>query len=95
MSAHLPDAGNASLISSGTVATATTATTAMGVINEYAVVIGLLVSIVSLIVGICFKISASRKEALYREEESKRAQQQLEALTELVKDAVSQRQDQQ
>lgn len=93
MSAHLPDAGNASLISSGTAATATAATTVIGVINEWAVVIGLLVSIISLIAGVWFKISASRKEALYREEESKRAQQQLEALTELVKDAVSQRQD--
>ena len=93
MSAHLPDAGNASLISSGTVATATTATTAMGVINEWAVVIGLLVSVVSLIVGICFKVSASRKEALYRKEEAKRAQQQFEALAELVKTAVSKDQD--
>lgn len=90
MSVHLPDAGNASLISSGTLATATTTTSVLGVINEWAVLIGLLVSVISLIAGIWFKVSASRKEAEFREAESKRAQQQIDALTKLVKSAVGQ-----
>lgn len=93
MSAHLPDAANANIIGSGATAATVATTSAMGVINEYAVVIGLLVSLISLIAGICFKISASRKEderraeeLAHRAEEAKRqAQQQMDALAEMVK----------
>lgn len=91
MSVHLPDVGNATIIGSGTTATAVVTTTVMGVINEYAIVIGLIVSLISLIVGVCFKISASRKEALRYEEElrhraleAERSRQQLDALTVMV-----------
>lgn len=91
MSAHLPDAANANIIGSGATAATVATTSALGVINEYAVVIGLAVSLVSLVAGICFKISASRKEELrrkeelaYRTEEAKRAQQQMDALAAMV-----------
>jgi len=91
MSAHLPDAANANIIGSGATAATVATTSAMGVINEYAVVIGLLVSLISLIAGICFKISASRKEderraeeLAHRAEEAKRQAQQLEALAAMV-----------
>jgi len=91
MSAHLPDAANANIIGSGATAATVATTSAMGVINEYAVVIGLLVSLISLIAGICFKISSSRKEderraeeLAHRAEEAKRQAQQLEALAAMV-----------
>mgnify|MGYP000020550380 CR=1 FL=1 len=91
MSAHSLDAANANIIGSGATAATVATTSALGVINEYAVVIGLLVSIISLIAGICFKISSSRKEALlreeelrYREQEAERARQQFDALAKMV-----------
>lgn len=105
MSAHLPDAANANIIGSSATGAVVATTSAMGVINEWAVVIGLMVSIVSLIVGIGFKIAANRKEAArrdeelkYREAESKRAQQQIDALTAMVesvitRDGIERRQD--
>jgi len=105
MSVHLPDATNASITVSGTTGVTVAATSAMGVINEWAVVIGLVISLMSLIVGVCFKVSASRKEAArrdeelkYREAESKRAQQQIDALTAMVesvitRDGIERRQD--
>ena len=97
MSAHLPDATNANIIVSSTTGATVAATSAMGVINEYAVVIGLAVSLISLIAGICFKISSSRKEELRREEElmfraeeAKRAQQQIDALAAMVQSIANQ-----
>lgn len=99
MSAHLPDAANANIIGSGATAATVATTSAMGVINEYAVVIGLLVSLISLIAGICFKISASRKEderraeeLAHRAEEAKRQAQQLEALAAMVESIANQSQ---
>lgn len=97
MSAHSLDAGNATIYGSGATAATVTTTGAMGVINEYAVIIGLFVSIVSLIAGICFKISANRKEELRyreelkrREEEAKRASQQIDAIAVMVESMKSQ-----
>ena len=91
MSGHSLDAANANIIGSGATAATVATTSALGVINEYAVVIGLLLSVVSLIAGVCFKISASRKEDVrraeelaLRAEEAKRQAQQLEALTAMV-----------
>ena len=91
MSGHSLDAANANIIGSGATAATVATTSALGVINEYAVVIGLLLSVVSLIAGVCFKISASRKEDVrraeelaIRAEEAKQQAQQLEALTAMV-----------
>lgn len=91
MSAHLPDAANANIIGSGATAATIAGTSALGVINEYAVALGLVLSVVSLVAGICFKISANRKEELrrkeelaYRTEEARRAQQQMDALAAMV-----------
>lgn len=92
MPENLSNAANASIIGSGATAATVVTTSAMEIINEYAIVVGLAVSIVSLIAGIFFKISASRKEDArraeelkHRFEEAKRAQQQIEALSEMVK----------
>ena len=105
MSAHLPDATSASITVSGTTAVTVSATSAIGVINEYAVVIGLIVSILSLLAGVYFKLSSSRKEALLREEDLKRAKleaearrQEFDALTHMVeslitRDGIERRQD--
>ena len=105
MSAHLPDATSANIIVSSTTGATVAATSAMGVINEYAVVIGLIVSIVSLVAGICFKISSSRKEEIrrleelaYRAEEARQSRMQLHALASMVesvitRDGIERRQD--
>lgn len=92
MPENLSNAANASIIGSGATAATVVTTSAMEIINEYAIVVGLAVSIVSLMAGIFFKISASRKEDArraeelrHRVEEAKRAQQQIEALSEMVK----------
>lgn len=106
MSAHLPDATSASITVSGTTGATVAATSAMGVINEWAVIIGLIISLISLVAGVCFKISASRKEALLREEDLKRARleaetrrREFDALTHMVesiitRDGIERRQDQ-
>lgn len=98
MSAHSLDAGNATILGSGATAATVTTTGAMGVINEYAVIIGLFVSIVSLIVGVCFKISANRKEELRykeelrrRDEEAKRTREQIDALASMVESIAQSR----
>lgn len=92
MSEHLPDASNATIIGSGTTGATVAGATAMGWINEYAVVIGLVLSLVSLIVGICFNISASHKRELLqreallrREEEARLTRLQIDALTEMIR----------
>lgn len=105
MSAHLPDAANANIIGSGATAATVATTSAIGLINEYAVVIGLLVSIISLVAGICFKISSSRKEEIRREEElahraeeARQSRMQIDALAAMMesvitRDGIERRQD--
>ena len=61
MSVHTQNVGNVGITSSGGIAVATTASGAVGWINENAVIIGLTLSLVSLLVGIYFKIRSERK----------------------------------
>jgi len=61
MSVHTPDAGNVGITSSGGIAVATTASGAVGWLNENAVIIGLVLSFVSLVIGVYFKIRSERK----------------------------------
>ncbi len=62
MSVHTPNAGNAGITSSGGIAVATTASGVVGWINENAIVIGLSLSVISLIVGMVFKIISERRD---------------------------------
>lgn len=105
MSAHSLDATSVNLIGSGATAATVAGTSLMGVINEYAVVLGLGISIVSLIAGFCFKVSASRKEEIrreeelaYRAEEARQSRLQIDALAAMVesvitRDGIERRQD--
>ena len=61
MSVHTQNVGNVGITSSGGIAVATTASGAVGWLNENAVIIGLTLSLVSLLVGIYFKIRSERK----------------------------------
>ena len=67
-----PNAGNAALTVSGTTGVMTTVSGASQWVNENAVVIGLSISVLSLLVGLMFQISTvrwrSRQEAQNREE---------------------------
>lgn len=68
MSVHTPDAGNVGITSSGGIAVVSTASGAIGWINENAMLIGLGLSLVSLIIGVVFKILAGiRSERHHRE----------------------------
>lgn len=96
MSAHLPDAGNASIIGSGTTAATVTATSAMGWINEYAVFIGLLISFVALVSGVFFNIVSNRKREALRAEDLRRANEEIrmrrmefDALTAMVESVIT------
>tara|TARA_R110000782_G_scaffold169345_1_gene261249 strand:+ start:265 stop:603 length:339 start_codon:yes stop_codon:yes gene_type:complete len=81
MSGRIPDVGNVGITSSGGVAIATTASGAAGWINENAIYIGLAISIISLIVGVIFKIMAGiRSERHHKERMFEEAQQNAKAL---------------
>lgn len=56
MSVNTPNAGNVGITSSGGIAVATTASGAVGWINENAIIIGLGLSALSLIIGVVFKV---------------------------------------
>ena len=68
MSVHTPDAGNVGITSSGGIAVATTARGAVGWINENAMLIGLGLSLVSLIIGVVFKIMAGIRAERHHKE---------------------------
>lgn len=68
MSVHTPDAGNVGITSSGGIAVATTASGAVGWINENAMLIGLGLSLVSLIIGVVFKILSSIRAERHHKE---------------------------
>ena len=96
MSAHLPDAANANIIGSGATGAAVAATSAMSVINEYAVVIGLTISFVSLVAGFWFKIASNRKEDIrreeelaYRAEEARQSRLQIDALAAMMESVIT------
>lgn len=68
MSVHTPDAGNVGITSSGGIAVATTASGFAGWLNENAMLIGIGLSLLSLIIGVIFKIMAGiRAERHHRE----------------------------
>jgi len=84
MSKHLPDVGNVGITSSGVTAAATVGSGAIGWINENAMLIGIGISLVSLLVGVVFKmLGAARAERHHKErmlEEAKQNAQALETL---------------
>mgnify|MGYP003655448524 CR=1 FL=1 len=81
MSERIPDVGNVGITSSSGVAIATTASGFAGWINEHALFIGLTISVVSLVIGIIFKILAGiRSERQHRERMFEEAQQNAQAL---------------
>jgi Na+/melibiose symporter-like transporter len=80
-----------SIIGSITTSATVTATSALGFINEYAIIIGLSLSLVSLIAGIRFKVMDKREsEILYlaelkrRDEDANQQAKQLAALVLIV-----------
>lgn len=75
MSVHTQNVGNAGITSSGGIAVATTASGAVGWLNENAVLIGLAVSLVSLLVGVYFKIKSERRDSEQTERHHKEALQ--------------------
>lgn len=96
MSAHSLDATNANIIVSSTTGAAVAATSAMSVINEYAVVIGLTISFVSLVAGFWFKIASNRKEEIrreeelaYRAEEARQSRMQIDALAAMMESVIT------
>ena len=84
MSKHLPDVGNVGITSSGVTAAATVGSGAIGWINENAMLIGIGISLISLLVGVVFKmLGAARAERHHKErmlEEAKQNAQALETL---------------
>ena len=84
MSKHLPDVGNVGITSSGVTSAATVGSGAIGWINENAMLIGIGISLVSLLVGVVFKmLGAARAERHHKErmlEEAKQNAQALETL---------------
>jgi hypothetical protein len=84
MNKHLPDVGNVGITSSGVTAAATVGSGAVGWINENAMLIGIGISLISLLVGVVFKmLGAARDERHHRErmvEEAKQNAQALETL---------------
>ena len=84
MSKHLPDVGNVGITSSGVTAAATVGSGAIGWLNENAMLIGIGISVISLLVGIVFKmLGAARAERHHKErmlEEAKQNAQALETL---------------
>ena len=84
MNKHLPDVGNVGITSSGVTAAATVGSGAIGWINENAILIGIGISLVSLLVGVVFKmLGAARAERHHKErmlEEAKQNAQALETL---------------
>ena len=96
MSAHSLDATNANIIVSSTTGAAVAATSAMNVINEYAVIIGLVISFVSLIAGFWFKLASNRKEDVrreeelaYRAEEARQSRLQIDALAQMMESVIT------
>ncbi len=79
-----PNAGNAALTVSGTTGVMTTVSGASQWVNENAVVIGLSISVLSLLVGLMFQISTVRWRA--RQETQDREALRREILAELKKD---------
>ena len=81
MGRDLPDVGNVGITSSGVAAAATVGSGAIGWLNENAMFIGLSLSLVSLIVGIVFKmLGAARAERHHKERMFEEAQQNAKAL---------------
>tara|TARA_R110002033_G_scaffold64766_2_gene115662 strand:+ start:6301 stop:6588 length:288 start_codon:yes stop_codon:yes gene_type:complete len=84
MNKHLPDVGNVGITSSGVTAAATVGSGAIGWLNENAMLIGIGISVISLLVGVVFKmLGAARAERHHKErmlEEAKQNAQALEAL---------------
>ncbi len=98
MGANSSDAGSVSFIGSGATGATVAGGSAIGVINEYAVLIGLIISLVSLVVGVVFKIMSLRKEAEmaaaeleYREAEAAESRQQFHALAALLDAALAEK----
>lgn len=68
MSVHTPDAGNVGIYGSAVGGVVTTTGTVTGWINENAMMIGLGLSLLSLVIGVVFKILAGlRSERHHRE----------------------------
>lgn len=81
MSNHLPDAGNVGITSSGVTAVAMVGSGAVGWINENAMLIGIGISVISLIVGVVFKVLGGiRAERHHKERMFEEAQQNAQAL---------------
>ena len=66
---HHTDAGNAGIYGSGIVGAGTTAMTWAEVINANAMLIGILLTVVSLLVGIVFKVLQVRQTERHHQEE--------------------------
>ena len=84
MSVHGPDAGTASITVSGGTAIVTTAGGMAGWVNDNALYIGIGLSLVSLFVGVVFKMLASRQvERHHRESLKAEAEQNAQSHKEL------------
>jgi len=81
MDRHVTDVGNVGITSSGVTAVATVSGGAIGWINENAMLIGIGISLISLLVGVVFKmLGAARAERHHRERMLEEAKQNAKAL---------------
>ena len=81
MDKHVIDVGNVGITSSGVTAVATVGSGAVGWLNENAMLIGIGISLISLFVGIVFKmLSAARDERHHKERMFEEKQQSAKAL---------------
>ena len=84
MSVHGPDVGTVSITAAGTTAVVTTAGGAAGWVNDNALYIGIGLSIVSLLVGVVFKVlSVLQVERHHREALKAEAEQNAQSHKEL------------
>lgn len=90
MSGTSHDAGNVGITSSSVTAAATTASGAIGWINDYAIVIGLSLSIVSLAIGMVFKILAIRRSERQHQERMEAEALQNEQALEVMRTEIRQ-----
>jgi heme/copper-type cytochrome/quinol oxidase subunit 2 len=95
MSVNINDAGNVAIASGGSTGAAVSAAAWLQAINTYAAVIGLILTVVSIGIGIYFKFRAERIAREEREEEKQRNEAQNAAILEILNHVVLGDQDQQ
>lgn len=85
MSDSTSNVGNAAIGSSAALGVGTSTGNFLGWVNEYAALIGIVLTVISLIIGVYFKIRAERIAAIEREEDKRRQAEQDAAMLDLLR----------